>query len=185
MTHDAQVRIIVGLGNPGPEYEHTYHNTGALSLPFIAAGLGTEENPLAFVRYKKSFAYAKTGTWVFVKPLVYMNESGGAVKDALKVFKAAPGNLAVAHDDSDLTIGSFKIAMGGGAAGHNGIRSIVEQIGTQEFLRIRIGIRAAHEAHRKKAGEFVLSTITPANMKTLKEAFGAAARALPEKWPST
>ncbi len=184
MIHDAQVRIVAGLGNPGPEYDRTYHNAGVLSLPFIAAELATDDGPLAFIRYKKSFEYAKAGGWVFVRPLAYMNDSGAAVKDALKVFKAKPEDLAVAHDDSDLTLGSFKIVKGGGAAGHKGIRSIIEQIGTQEFLRIRIGIRAADETHRKKAGDFVLSTIAPAQMKVLEAAFGAAAHELLLKWPA-
>lgn len=178
MIRTAQVKVIIGLGNPGHEYERTYHNAGALSLSPMAAALAPGAEPLEFKRYKDSFEYASAGSITFVRPLVYMNESGLAVRDALKVLKASPEDIAVAHDDSDLTIGSFKIVRGGGAAGHKGILSIAAHIGTEDFLRIRIGIRAANETHRKKAGDFVLSTITPSDMKTLETAFEGIAKAL-------
>lgn len=178
MTHTAQVRIIVGLGNPGSEYENTYHNAGALALPSLAAALAPDAGPLAFKRYKSSFEYAAADGFIFVKPLTYMNESGLAVRDALKVLKASPEDIAVAHDDSDLTIGAFKIVKGGGAAGHKGILSIVAHLGTEDFLRIRIGIRPANETHRKKAGDFVLSPITSADMDTLEAVFGEIAGSL-------
>jgi PTH1 family peptidyl-tRNA hydrolase len=167
-----KIKVIIGLGNPGAEYCNTYHNAGALALPVLAAHLAPDaEKPLAFKRYKDLFEYAPAGTFIFVKPFVYMNESGEAVKVALRVLKAKPGEIAVAHDDSDLTIGNFKIAFGGGAAGHNGIRSIVAHLKTEEFTRIRIGIRAANEVTRKKAGDFVLSPITASNMKKLETVF--------------
>ena len=178
MIRTAQVKVIIGLGNPGSEYEHTYHNAGMLSLPFIAASLAPGAGPLEFKRYKESFEYASAGNMTYVRPLTYMNESGRAVRDALKVLKASPENIAVAHDDSDLTIGRFRIAEGGGAAGHKGILSVVSHIGTEDFLRIRIGIRAADEEHRKKAGDFVLSTITASDMKILEEAFEGVAKIL-------
>jgi PTH1 family peptidyl-tRNA hydrolase len=167
-----KIKIIIGLGNPDPEYFHTYHNAGMLSLPVLAAHLMPDAaGPLIFKRYKDLFEYATMGTLVFVKPLVYMNDSGKAVKEALRVFKTKSDEIAVAHDDSDLTIGTFKIAFGGGAAGHNGIRSIVASIKTEAFTRIRIGIRDANEVHRKKAGDFVLSPISGPKMKKLEAVF--------------
>ena len=178
MIRTAQVKVIIGLGNPGREYERTYHNAGVLSLPFIAANLASGAVPLDFKRYKDSFEYASAGNVTLVKPLTYMNESGAAVRDALKVLRVSPEDIAVAHDDSDLTIGDFRIVKGGGAAGHKGILSIVAHIGTEDFLRIRIGIRAANEARRKKAGDFVLSTITPSDMKMLESAFGEISKNL-------
>ena len=180
MTHIMQgrkeeagkIKIIIGLGNPGPEYLRTYHNAGMLALPTLAAHLAPDAaKPLAFKRYKSLFEYASVGIFIFVKPLVYMNESGEAVKVVLRVLKAKPNEIAVAHDDSDLTIGNFKIAFGGGAAGHNGIRSIVASLKTEEFTRIRIGIRDANEVQRKKAGDFVLSSITAPKMKKLEAVF--------------
>jgi PTH1 family peptidyl-tRNA hydrolase len=180
------IKVIIGLGNPGSEYCNTYHNAGALALPVLAAHLAPDafdtnskiSTPLTFKRYKNIFEYATAGKFIFVKPLVFMNESGEAVKAALRVLKAKPYEIAVAHDDSDLTIGNFKIAFGGGAAGHNGIRSIVAHLKTEEFTRIRIGIRAANEITRKKAGDFVLSPITGTNMKKLEIVFEKIAEEL-------
>ena len=167
-----KVKVIIGLGNPGPEYLHTYHNAGMLALPMLAAHVAPDAaNPLVFRRYKNLFEYAPAGAFIFVKPLVYMNESGEAVKAALRILKAKPSEIAVAHDDSDLTLGNFKIAFGGGAAGHNGIRSIVANLKTEAFTRIRIGIRDANEVCRKKAGDFVLSPITAPKMKKLEAVF--------------
>jgi len=166
---EERIRLVVGLGNPDPALIHTYHNAGMLFIAALAARLG-DPSP-AFKRYKDSFQYAAAGPLTLVRPLTYMNESGRAVKDALKVLKAIPAQLAVAHDDSDLTLGSFKIVRGGGAAGHKGILSIVAQTGTEDFLRIRIGIRPAGETHRRKAGDFVLSPISPADGKTLEKTF--------------
>jgi PTH1 family peptidyl-tRNA hydrolase len=181
-----EVKVIIGLGNPGAEYCNTYHNAGALALPVLAAHLAPDapdinakmSTALVFKHYKNLFEYATVGKFVFVKPLVYMNESGESVKAALRVLKAKPDEIAVAHDDSDLTIGNFKIAFGGGAAGHNGIRSIVAHLKTEDFTRIRIGIRAANEVTRKKAGDFVLSPITTSNMKKLEVVFAEIAEEL-------
>jgi peptidyl-tRNA hydrolase, PTH1 family len=100
-----------------------------------------------------------------------MNESGRAVHDAMRVFDAKPEDIIVIHDDSDIPVGEFKRTTGGGSAGHNGIRSVIDHLHTQDFARIRIGIRAPDEAHRKKAGDFVLSPITPADKKVFENVF--------------
>ncbi len=171
-----KIKVVVGLGNPDPLLLKTYHNAGMLALPVLAKGF--TDGPLVFKRYKDIFEYARAGALVFVRPLVFMNESGHAVKEALRVLDAVPGELAVAHDDSDITLGRFKIAEGGGAAGHNGIRSIIAHLNTEEFTRIRIGIRDEHEEHRKKAGDFVLSPITASNMEKMEAAFGDIAEEL-------
>jgi PTH1 family peptidyl-tRNA hydrolase len=183
MTHNAQVNVIVGLGNPGPEYSMTYHNAGMLALPALAARLapddaGVDGSALAFARYKHLFEYARGDRWAFVRPLTYMNDSGRAVKEALRVLDAMPGALMVAHDDSDLPLGAWKIARGGGAAGHKGILSIVDHLGTNDFIRIRIGIRDPQEAERKKAGDFVLSPIGARERETLEKVFMEIAESL-------
>lgn len=178
------INVIVGLGNPDPELRNTYHNAGMRALPAIAAALSSADSPvhtdteITFRRHKNSFAYARVGPYVFVEPLTYMNESGRAVKDALTVFEASPETLVVAHDDSDLPVGSFKIARGGGAAGHKGILSIIDHVHTRDFVRIRIGIRDPHESSRKKAGAFVLSPITPDDMHALETTYRAIGKAL-------
>ncbi len=184
MTHNAQVNVIVGLGNPGPEYHMTYHNAGMLALPSLAARLapdaaGPDGTDLTFTRYKRLFEYAIADGWAFVRPLIYMNDSGRAVKEALRVLDATPEGLIVAHDDSDLALGTWKIVRGGGgAAGHKGIISIIDHLGTPSFTRARIGIRDPRETHRKKAGDFVLSPIGAHEREALEKAFLEIAEAL-------
>jgi PTH1 family peptidyl-tRNA hydrolase len=179
MNTDAQVRVIVGLGNPDPDLLHTYHNAGMLALPFLARALAPDDGAaLSFKRYKDIFEYAAAGGYTFVKPLTYMNESGRAVAEALKVLKAGAADIAVAYDESDLPLGSFKIVRDGGAAGHKGILSIIDHVKTPDFVRIRIGVRDPQEERRRKAGDFVLSPISASDMRTLEETFSAIAAKL-------
>lgn len=157
--------LIIGLGNPDVPFENTYHNVGALAVRWLAARAAGE--PPKFRTHKNSFQYAKIGNNIFIRPLVFMNESGRATKDAMHMFNADPKDIVVIHDDSDIPVGEFKRTDGGGSAGHNGVQSIIDHLHTKDFARIRIGIRAKNEPHRKKAGDFVLSPVTPAD----KEAF--------------
>jgi PTH1 family peptidyl-tRNA hydrolase len=171
--------LIMGLGNPDQALLNTYHNVGVLAVEWLAgradaeAGASNAGNEAApkFRTYKDTFAYVKIGGLVFIRPLVYMNESGRAAHDALHVFGAAPKDLLVIHDDSDIPVGDLKRAQGGGSAGHKGIASIIDHLHTEDFARIRIGIRARDEIHRKKAGDFVLSVITPADKKIFESVF--------------
>ena len=167
--------LIIGLGNPDRVLAATYHNVGTLAMQWIAehaAKNGGGTTPaLKFRAHKDTFAYAKSGTYIFIRPLVFMNESGRAAKDAMRVFGARAKDIIVIHDDSDIPIGEFKRAIGGGSAGHNGIKSIIEHLHTEDFARIRIGIRATNEAHRKKAGDFVLSPVTAADKKIFEGVF--------------
>jgi peptidyl-tRNA hydrolase, PTH1 family len=163
---NARKILVVGLGNPGPEFEDTYHNIGMLAVRAIAAG-----SP--FKAHKKLFSYAAAGGTAFVIPLVFMNESGRAVAEAMKKFGARPADLIVIHDDSDLPIGAYKLSIGRGAAGHKGVASIIRALGTDGFTRIRIGIRNPREKRRKKAGEFVLKKIAPRDRAAFKEVFAS------------
>jgi peptidyl-tRNA hydrolase, PTH1 family len=171
--HDIRPTIIMGLGNPDPSLAETYHNAGILAVRHlaeraaIAAGGGAPE----FKRYKDLFSYASIGGTTFVLPLVYMNDSGRAAKEALRVLGATPADIAIAHDDSDIAIGEFKFARGGRAAGHKGIQSIIDHLKTEDFARIRIGIREPNEERRKKAGDFVLSPISKKDMDSLAAVF--------------
>lgn len=167
--------IIVGLGNPGAAFASTYHNVGKAALQKIAERLEQEGNAIAFKKYKGFFEYASASGTALVTPLTFMNESGAAVKEALKKFGAKPASLIILHDESDLPIGKYKWSAGRGAAGHKGVRSIMEALRTNDLTRIRIGIRAANETKRKKASEFVLKKITAKDQKTLDEVFGKIA----------
>jgi PTH1 family peptidyl-tRNA hydrolase len=167
-TPQISMHLLVGLGNPGAEFEHTYHNVGFLALDAIAA---ETENAPVWKAHRKLFSYAHAGEVVLVKPLTFMNESGIAVAEALKKFGADATELTVLHDESDLVVGDFKISIGKNAAGHRGVQSIIDHLGTNEFQRVRIGIRPAHEPTRKKASAFVLSEITKKDREILEKVF--------------
>lgn len=167
--------LIIGLGNPGVEFENTYHNVGFLAVDAI---LANNEEPRPWKTHKKLFSYARARNLVFVKPLTFMNESGIAVKEALKKFGVPPEKLVVIHDESDLAIGNLKFSIGKNAAGHNGVQSIMNHIGTKEFQRIRIGVRPVRETARKKAGAFVLSSITIKDRATLAKVFEEIAKSV-------
>ncbi len=138
-------KLIIGLGNPGAEYENTYHNVGALAVEELAKTITEDATPV-WKNHKKLFSYfsnlqSPISNLIFIRPLVFMNESGLAVKEALKKFNIMPEDLIVIHDDSDLAIGKFKISRGQSSAGHKGVQSIIGRLGTQEFERIKIGVR--------------------------------------------
>lgn len=164
----ATLKIIVGLGNPVTEYGGTYHNAGHLLLDFLA-GSNAE--------WKKTdlFRYIRQNDLILAKTDVFMNESGKATKKILSYFKLKPGDMAIAHDDSDLMIGEYKIQFGRGSAGHRGVASVLSVLKTKDFGRIRIGVRAPQEQSRKKAGDFVLKKIGPRESTLLKNVFATIA----------
>lgn len=171
--------LIFGLGNPDKKYIKTYHNAGFLFTDFLAADMGTSD----FKRIGKSnFVAVKAGGLKLVKTMSFMNDSGEAVKEALRYCRFKPGSLLVAHDDADIPLGSYKISFGRGAAGHKGVLSVINALKTQNFWRLRIGIRpvggpfgAAHDGKRLKAGDFVLSEIKKPAMSVMEEVFTKAA----------
>lgn len=131
--------LIVGLGNPGEEYAHTRHNAGFDTVDKIAEELN--------VRYWKNEAGALTakGTYrdvdlVLAKPQSFMNVSGGPVKKLCQAYGIDPDHVVVIHDDLDLPTDKIRVKMGGGSAGHNGLKSIIDKLGTKEYFRVRIGI---------------------------------------------
>jgi len=164
-------KLIIGLGNPDPVLEETYHNVGVLAVQWLAEHAAPGDTQAAFRPYKNLFTYITIGAKTFVRPLVYMNESGRAVKEAMRVFKTRAEDIIIIHDDSDIPIGEFKRAQSGRSAGHRGIQSIIDHLKTQDFARIRIGIREKNELHRKKAGDFVLSPITAKDKKIFESVF--------------
>lgn len=168
-------KIIVGLGNPGTEYERTYHNVGFLAVDYFTGKIG---HLTAKKINAKKIEYFEHQNIIFVKPLTYMNESGIAIRNALKYFKATPEELLVIHDDSDIAIGEYKLSFERGAGGHRGIESTIQHLKTKKFWRLRIGIRPplAAGAVRKKAEEFVLKRISPMHQKLLLSAFASIAK---------
>lgn len=153
------LKLIVGLGNPGKEYENTYHNVGALASEYLAKHLNESR---VEVLISDSF----------------MNESGIFVSKIMRKHGTLPAQLLIAHDDSDLTIGDYKLAFGQSSAGHKGVQNIIDALGTQDFWRLRIGIRAKEEENpaslklrRAKASEFVLRQISKKDREELEKVF--------------
>jgi PTH1 family peptidyl-tRNA hydrolase len=126
------IRLIVGLGNIGKEYERTRHNAGFMAVDFLA---GDD----AVWKKHKNYLAARIDDAVFVKPTTFMNLSGAAVLAAMKFYKIPIEDVVVIHDEIDLPLGTLRTKVGGGSAGHNGIKSIDGAIGN-EYRRIRIGI---------------------------------------------
>ena len=133
--------LLVGLGNPGPQYRYTRHNVGFAVLDRLAPQFG-----LGFIPHKKFPPYESVSgsmrgiSVILLKPLTYMNRSGDAVASVLNFYKIPLDKLLVVHDDLDLPLGSLKFAKGDGPGGHKGIRSIIGSIGSKEFSRLKIGI---------------------------------------------
>ena len=136
------MKLIVGLGNPEPEYQDTRHNTGFLAIDSIISNI---QYPILLKFDKKTNALVAKGEInkkrvLLAKPLTYMNNSGIAVKALLDFYKLKPENLIVIHDDKDIPLGETRVQTNRGPAGHNGVKSIIEHLGTQNFTRIRVGI---------------------------------------------
>jgi PTH1 family peptidyl-tRNA hydrolase len=151
--------LVAGLGNPGRGYERTRHNLGWLVVDELARRHGGS------FRSKFSGRLAELridGSRVAVlKPETYMNESGRSLAAAARFFKVEPGALLVVHDDVDLDPGRLQARSGGGLAGHNGLRSIASALGTQDFLRLRIGVGRPGRGDRRSVSDYVLSNFDP------------------------
>ncbi|MBI5484043.1 MAG: aminoacyl-tRNA hydrolase [Deltaproteobacteria bacterium] len=155
--------IIAGLGNPGPTYQWTRHNAGFLFLDRLASSENAEITRKSFSGLTGEWSYAGHRL-ILLKPLTFMNLSGKAVMQALQFYKLPTSQLIVIHDELDLPYGTVRFKQGGGHGGHNGLRSISEQLGKNDFIRLRIGI--GKSAHGDTTGH-VLGNIPPAQMEYL------------------
>jgi PTH1 family peptidyl-tRNA hydrolase len=147
--------LVAGLGNPGREYARTRHNVGWMVLDELArrhdgSWRGKFSGQLAEVRVDD----ARTA---LVKPETYMNESGRSIAGAARFFKAPVDSVLVVHDDVDLDEGRLQARRGGGLAGHNGLRSIAQALGSQDFLRVRIGVGRPGRGDRRSVADYVLA----------------------------
>ena len=151
--------LVVGLGNPGREYANTRHNVGAMVVDELARRHG------ASFRGKFSGQLGETrvdGMRVaLLKPETYMNLSGNSVSAAARFFKVPPEQILVVHDEGDFDLGRLQARAGGGLAGHNGLRSIAQQLGTQEFLRLRVGVGRPERGDHRPLADYVLSNFEP------------------------
>jgi PTH1 family peptidyl-tRNA hydrolase len=150
----AEPLLVVGLGNPGPQYAKTRHNVGFMVADVLAARIG-----VPFKVHKKSGAEVATGrlggrSVVLAKPRCYMNESGRQIGPLAKFYSIAPGDVIVIHDELDIDFGKVRLKLGGGEGGHNGLRSVANALGSKDFQRVRIGI--GRPPGRKDPAAFVL-----------------------------
>ena len=167
--------LVVGLGNPGPEYAETRHNVGVRVVELLAARAGGGR----FAKHKAN-ADVLEGRLagrraVFAVPRTFMNVSGGPVAGLLRYYGVEPADLMVVHDDLDLGFGVVRLKQGGGEGGHNGLRSISGSIGTKDYLRVRFGI--GRPPGRQDPADFVLKRFSGAERKELEFAVDLAADA--------
>jgi PTH1 family peptidyl-tRNA hydrolase len=151
--------LVAGLGNPGSEHAHDRHNVGWMVVDELArrhAGSfkGKFRGRLADVRLHDA-------KLALLKPETYMNESGASIQSAAAFYKLPPGQVLVVHDDVDLETGRLQARLGGGLAGHNGLRSIAQRLGSQEFLRLRIGVGRPGRGDPRPVADYVLSGFAP------------------------
>jgi peptidyl-tRNA hydrolase, PTH1 family len=133
------LRLIVGLGNPGLDYARTRHNIGFMLLDRLAT-----DRRLSFTREGKwQGLVARDGQTILLKPQTFMNLSGQSVHAVAQFYRLEPASILVVYDDKDLPLGHLRLREGGSAGGHNGIKSLIQHLGTQDFPRLRIGIGAA------------------------------------------
>jgi PTH1 family peptidyl-tRNA hydrolase len=169
------VKLIAGLGNPGPRYAESRHNVGFLVVDELAQRWAT-----AVTRYDRHFegltgqAQAGGDTVLLLKPATYMNLSGRSVAAAWRFYKLATADVLIIYDDLDLPVGSVRVRASGSAGGHNGMSDVLRQFGTEDVARIRLGIG---KVHRDVTVDYVLSRFFPEERPAIAAAVGLAADA--------
>jgi PTH1 family peptidyl-tRNA hydrolase len=153
--------LVAGLGNPGREYAQTRHNVGWMVVDELARRHGGSwkskfNGRLAEIRIDGHKV-------ALLKPETYMNESGRSVRAAMEFFKLEPDRVLVVHDEGDFDLGRLQARLGGGLAGHNGLRSIAQHLGTPDFLRLRIGVGRPGRGDPRPLADYVLSKFDPAD----------------------
>ena len=172
------MKLIIGLGNPGPTYARTWHNAGFLALDELNRELGG--GPFKEKKKFPAMVAEVASDWapvILAKPQTFMNQSGRAVGALLRFYRLTPDDLWVLHDDLDLPLGSMRVSVGASAAGHRGVQSIIAAIGSQEFTRFRIGIQS--KTPRKVPAEaYVLKKISLTGTVKLRQAIGETVSAI-------
>lgn len=176
-----KIRMVAGLGNPGDEYENTRHNAGFKSIDVLAAQAGVTywKNQLgalvATIQVHDPEAEGGRREVVLVKPQSYMNASGGPISKLCAQYKIHAEELLVIHDELDIPEGDVRVKVGGGHAGHNGLRSIINKMGSRDFSRIRTGI--GNPPGRMAVADFVLKQFRPKELEDFENTCARAADA--------
>lgn len=173
------VQLIVGLGNPGPEYDQTRHNAGALFVECLADRQNVSLSPeKKYFGLTGKFSHQGRDVRLLI-PTTYMNRSGQAVAALANFFRIPPEAILVAHDELDMPPGVARLKLGGGHGGHNGLRDIVAQLGNQNgFYRLRLGI--GHPGHSSMVSGFVLGRAPRSEQELLDASIDNALSVLPE-----
>lgn len=163
--------VVVGLGNPGPEYQATRHNIGQRVVDLLAARLRRPWRP-------EGRTLTARGQWrgepvVLVKPLAFMNVSGPVVARALAALDAVASDVILVYDDIDLPLGTVRVRMKGSHGGHNGVRSVIEALGTEEIRRVKLGV--GRPAHKGQVPDHVLAAFDPDEQPAVDQAVTLAA----------
>lgn len=173
-SSSAPSSLVFGLGNPGRRYAWTFHNAGFLAVDVLAASSGIRLRPSG--EADVGVGMLEGMTVLLGKPRTFMNLSGRAVAPVYDRFVESPEDLVVLHDDLDLPLGVVRLKRGGGTGGHNGIRSLVEELGNGEFLRVRIGIGRPPEG--QDPSDFVLSPVPEEMRGRFRSGVSSAAEAV-------
>lgn len=168
------MKVMIGLGNPGKKYEETRHNAGFMAIDTISEkwGIPVTQNKFRALVGEGRLEGEKV---LLVKPQTYMNLSGESVAEILHFYKLIPDELVVIFDDLDLPTGQLRLREKGSAGGHNGIKSMIQHLGTQEFKRIKVGIGRPEPG--RSVSDYVLQTFPAAERKAIDEAVSLAAEA--------
>ncbi len=169
------MKFLVGLGNPGGEYERNRHNVGFMAVNAIARHCGASAWRRRFQGLTAEVEIGRTKC-LLLKPQTYMNESGRSVAEAIRFYKVSPADVIVFHDELDLQPGKIRVKTGGGHAGHNGLRSVSAHIGN-DYTRLRIGI--GHPGSREAVVHYVLHDFARADREWLETLLPAIAQAAP------
>ncbi|TDR76696.1 aminoacyl-tRNA hydrolase [Paludibacterium purpuratum] len=173
------IKLVVGLGNPGPEYQRTRHNAGFWLVDELAWDYKQSFRPEGkfFGETARASLAGGADLWL-LKPSTFMNLSGQAVVALARFYKILPNEILVVHDELDLPPGSARFKQGGGHGGHNGLRDIIAKLGTQDFWRLRLGI--GHPGDRNEVVNFVLKKPRSEEQGAIDQAIVAALGVLPQ-----
>ncbi len=173
--------ILAGLGNPGDRYRDTRHNVGFGLIDLLAERWGCRafrnkfSGEMALAEVQRPSGSEKV---YLLKPMTFMNRSGESVQPAMAFFKQTPAQLVVVHDDLDLPLGRLRLKQGGGAGGHNGLKSVTQRLGTEEYVRLRLGIGRPPEDFRGDVADFVLQAVPPSEAPAYEKLLVDAAEAV-------
>jgi peptidyl-tRNA hydrolase, PTH1 family len=171
------IRLIVGLGNHGVEYENTRHNAGCWLVQTLAKQHNLIFRPeTKFKGLVSKLVINESDCWL-LQPLTYMNKSGESVKALTDFYKISPESILVVHDELDFAPGTIRLQHGGGHGGHNGLKNLIEHLHTNQFYRLRIGI--GHPGNKDKVSDYVLNSPTKVEKEQIQQAINKALEIMP------